>query len=103
MRMTKKSLKELAASLQAFKCKGNVYDHENLRFYVEIKDFEKIKEYSPNLHEFLIDFLVGNCKICCYGIVSYSVGLYGNTGQIFQYKIFNEDNEIIREFYTFYC
>lgn len=112
-KLTKKNLKNTAESMGAFYCGGNVYNHENITYYLKHKQMDEIKKYANDnyndindLMDFLDNLLVGDLEqynIWCNQI-AYSAGAYGNNGQLRQYKVINKENdEIIREFYTYYC
>lgn len=112
MELTKKNLKELSESLGAYYCGGNVYNHENIQYYIRHKDIESVSKYINNeyndvqaLVTLLNELLVGNKDN--YTIsdtqLAYSHGIYGNNGQIHKYTIYNNDREIVREIYTYYC
>ena len=111
-KLTKKQLKEISESMGAFYCGGNVYNHENITYYLEHKQMDELKKYINDynnvndLVDFLDNLLIGGVEL--YNIwsnqVAYSAGVYGNNGQLRQYKVINkETDEIIREFYTYYC
>jgi len=120
MKQTKKDLKELAKSLGAYCCGGNVYNHENIRYYLERGNFEEVKKYSRSDNDILsmiksLDKVYGlnnfntpenrkNLYMISASLLSYSAGIYSNNGQIFKYDIYNnETQEHIYTFYTYYC
>ena len=111
-KLTRKQLKAISESMGAFYCGGNVYNHENITYYLEHKNFIELHKYFGvnnsvrELVKLLSELLVGDLEQ--YNIwsdqIAYSAGVYGNTGQLRQYKIINKaTNETIREFYTYYC
>lgn len=111
-KLTKKNLKNIAESMGAFYCGGNIYNHENITTYLEQKQLDELKKYARETNDidellsFLDNLLIGGVEL--YNIwsnqIAYSVGTYGNSGQLRQYKVINkETNETIREFYTYYC
>ena len=120
MKQTKKDLKELANALGAYYCGGNVYSHENIQHYLERGNFEEVKKYASSNNDILSminslnrvyglnNFNTPNNRNNLYMIsatlLSYSAGIYGNNGQIFKYKVYNnETQEHIYTFYTYYC
>lgn len=114
MELTKKQLKELSISLNAYYMGGNVYDYENIVYYLDWKmDIQSLKKYNkPDLQKLLQDldtqynldnFINGIYKISATQ-VAYSHGVYGNNGQLHQLKIYNtETNEHIYTYYIYYC
>lgn len=111
-KLSKKQLKNISESLGAFYCGGNVYNHENITYYLEHKQLDELKKYISEynnvkgLVEFLDNLLIGGVEL--YNIwsnqIAYSAGVYGNNGQLRQYKVINRaTDEIIKEFYTYYC
>ena len=53
MKQTRKDLKELAKSLGAYYCGGNVYNHENIQHYLERGNFEEVKKYASSNNDIL--------------------------------------------------
>ena len=114
MELTKKRLKELSISLNAYYMGGNVYDYENIVYYLDYKiDIQSLKKYNkPYLLQLLQDinkqynldnFINGIYKISATQ-VAYSHGIYGNNGQLHQLKIYNtKTNEHIFSYYVYYC
>ena len=114
MELTKKQLKELATSLNAYYMGGNVYDYENIVHYLDYKmDIQSLKKYNkPDIQKLLMDldthynldkFINGIYKISATQLV-YSHGVYGNNGQIHQLKVYNTaTNEHIFSYYVYYC
>ena len=114
MELTKKQLKELSISLNAYYMGGNVYDYENIVYYLDWKmDLQSLKKYDkPELSKLLQDidkqynldnFINGIYKISATQ-VAYSHGIYGNNGQLHQLKIYNtKTNEHIFSYYIYYC
>ena len=120
MKQTKKDLKELAKALGAYYCGGNVYNHENIQHYLERGDFDAVRVYASsnndisamlnslnrvyNLNNFNTPSNRNNLYMISATLLSYSAGIYGNNGQIFKYKVYNnETQEHIYTFYTYYC
>ena len=120
MKQTRKDLKELAKALGAYYCDGNVYNHENIRYYLENGNFEEVKKYISsnndileminsldrvyNLNNFNTPNNRNNLYMISASLLSYSAGTYGNNGQIFKYKVYNnKTQEHIYTFYTYYC
>ena len=114
MELTKKQLKELSISLNAYYMGGNVYDYENIVYYLDYKmDIQSLKKYNkPYLSQLLQDinkqynldnFINGIYKISATQ-VAYSHGIYGNNGQLHQLKVYNTTtNEHIFSYYIYYC
>lgn len=116
MELTKKRLKELGVSLNAYYMGGNVYDYENIVHYLDYKmDVQSLKKeigHGRDLSQLLQDldthynldnFINGVYKISATQL-AYSHGVYGNNGQIHQLKIYNtETNEHIFSYYVYYC
>ena len=111
IKLSRKELKELGEILNnSFYCGGNVYNHENITYYITHKEISKIDTYNSNLFMYLDNTLTEYLKDTNtnYYIISnqiaYSCGTYGNTGQIVKYNIVNEKtHDIIDTFYTYYC
>ena len=118
---TKKQLKEIARSMGAYYCGGNVYNHENISYYLSSGDWENISKYVndkyneigkllEDLHNTynLDSFKTYNNNKGLYRIfykeqILYSAGVYGNSGQLRKFDIVNNNDEIIHSFYTYYC
>lgn len=116
IKITRKQLKDLATSLNAYYCGGNVYNHENITYCISRRNITRLKEYSNSKNDIsrLINFLNERYDINkleygdLYSInanqIAYSCGDYGNTGQIVEYVIISrKTNEVIYKFYTYYC
>ena len=116
IKLSKKQLKDLAISLNAYYCGGNVYNHENITHSISSRNFTQLLEYGNtkndisklinNLNErYNINKLEhGNLYSINANQIAYSCGTYGNTGQIVEYVIISrETNEVIYKFYTYYC
>lgn len=111
IKLSKRDLKDLAQSLDAFYCGGNVYNHENIVHYIQSKDFDKLSNYNLHNLEGNIKYILNDLNInkndkLSYVIatnqIAYSCGTYGNTGQIVKYIIINQGGND-RTFYTYYC
>lgn len=114
MELTKKKLKDLAISLDAYYMGGNVYDYENIVHYLDYKmDVQSLKKCTRydlpkllqdiNKQYNLNNFINGIYKISATQ-VAYSHGIYGNNGQLHQLKIYNtKTNEHIFTYYVYYC
>ena len=111
IKLSKKDLKELAQSLDSFYCGGNVYNHENITYYITHKEFDKLANYNlPTLRgniEYMLNDLNINKEdklsyIVTSSLVAYSCGTYGNTAQLVKYIIINQGGND-RTFYTYYC
>lgn len=113
IKLSKKELKELAQSLSAFYCGGNVYNHENIRYYVCNKDITKLNEYTTNKNQVyeLIEYLASKTSMLknnefyiTANQIAYSCGTYGNTAQLVKYDIVDsKEYTTIATFYTYYC
>lgn len=121
MEMTKKQLKELATSLDAYDLGGNVYDYENIIYYLDYRlDLKRLHEYNKKgLQELLKDlhkkyninkFLMveddykndKQYKLSCKQL-AYSHGTYGNNGQLHEIRVINDSDEVIYKYYIYYC
>lgn len=114
METTKKNLKDLSKSLNAYYMGGNVYDYENIVYYLDYKiDIQSLKKYTRydlskllqdiDTHYNLDNFINGIYKISATQL-AYSHGVYGNNGQIHQLKVYNtKTNEHIFTYYVYYC
>ena len=114
MELTRKQLKEISISLNAYYMGSNVYDYENIVYYLDYKmDLQSLKNYTKNgLSQLLQDinkqynldnFINGIYKISATQM-AYSHGIYGNNGQLHQLKIYNtKTNEHICSYYIYYC
>lgn len=111
IKVSRKQLKELAKNVDAFYCGGNVYTHENVTYYITHKELSKLTTYK-------LFTLLGNIKsmakelgikkvnkdfcIINDSLIAYSVGTYGNIGQLVKYEMSNNKGDS-RVFYTYYC
>lgn len=116
VKMTKKDLKDLSISLGAYYCGGNVYTHENIAYYISTREFSKIVQYGnikndiarllnnlDNLYN-INELENGNKYSIVKNQIAYSCGYYGNTGQLVKYSVIARDtNDVIYNFYTYYC
>ena len=121
IKTSKKQLKEIAKSLGAYYCGGNVYNHENISEYLRQGNWMEISKYvntkynkigdlledlhnSYNLDNFkTYDNSKGLYRIDYKEQLCYSAGTYGNSGQLRKFDIVNNDDETIYSFYTYYC
>lgn len=110
MKTTKKQLKELATMLNAYYCGGNVYNHENIREYIsntnyDIQELNKYTNRNNKVYELMehLGNVIGDKKYnVTTRLIAYSTGLYGNSGQIFQYELY-DINGVFDTIYTYYC
>ena len=110
MKLSKKNLKELAISLDAYYCGGNVYNHENITEYVSNPKYNitKLNEYSKKDNDVytLMERVAKNRAVgktfTCARLIAYSCGNYGNSGQLVKYDV-SDINGVIDTFYTYYC
>ena len=93
-----------------------MYNHENIAYYISNREFSKIVQYGNIKND--ISKLLNNLDNI-YGLynmeienkysivknqIAYSCGMYGNTGQLIKYSVVARDtNEVIYNFYTYYC
>ena len=116
IKMSKKDLKDMAISLGAYYCGGNVYNHENIAYYISTREFSKIVQYENSKNDVSkllnnLDNLYGlynmemeNKYSIVHNQIAYSCGTYGNTGQLIKYSVVARNtNEVIYNFYTYYC
>ena len=116
IKLSKKQLKDLAISLGAYYCGGNVYNHENIAIYLSMGACSKLREYSNtknDVSKLLEDLnqLYGLSNIEDkheYSIsstqIAYSCTNAGNTGQIIKYTVVSKNTTgPIYDFYTYYC
>ncbi len=114
VKMNKKDLKDIAISLSAYYCGGNVYNHENIAYYLSNKEFDKVMQYANANNE--ISKLIDKLNKLYYlpkfndnysivkNQIAYSCGTYGNSGQLIKYSVIARNaNEVISTFYTYYC
>ena len=78
--LSKKDLKNLAASLNAKKLCNNIYYYENI-----------VNSSTNLIHELNLDY----CVDCCDGYIyadqiAYSAGYYGNSGQLHKVTYYDE-------------
>lgn len=101
MKITKKQLKDLSTSLNAYYLGGNVYDYENCIYYINHNMLDNLKESTQNTEIITtlsnIDFDHAIDKQ-----LAYSVGAYGNSGQLHEIKLY-KGNNIVDTIYTYYC
>lgn len=110
MKTNKKQLKELATMLNAYYCGGNVYNHENIREYIsntnyDIQELNKYTNRNNNVYELIerLQKAIGNKKYNVTSrLIAYSANVYGNSGQIFQYELY-DINGVFDTIYTYYC
>ena len=115
IKLSKKDLKDLSKSLGAFHCGGNVYNHENITYYIQHKDITELNKYTTNNNQVyeLIEYLASKTSMLnndefyiTANQIAYSSGMYGNTAQLVKYDIvFHSNNMTIKTFtfYTYYC
>jgi len=116
VKLNKKQLKDLAISLSAYYCGGNVYNHENIAYYISTREFSKIVQYGNikndiskllnNLNELynINELENGNKYSIVHNQIAYSCNNCGNSGQIIKYSVVARNtNEVIYNFYTYYC
>ena len=116
VKMNKKDLKDLAISLGAYYCGGNVYNHENIAYYISAREFSNIAKYSNKNNQIgkmldnldniygLYNMEIENKYSIVKNQIAYSCGIYGNSGQLIKYSVVARDtNEVIYNFYTYYC
>ena len=113
-KLTRKQLNNLAKDLKGFYCGGNVYNHESIVQYIASRHFEDLEKYvhEDNQVKKLIDYLTINTSnldnfMIFHNQIAYSCGLYGNTGQLARYEIYDttdKNDYILKDvFFTYYC
>ena len=108
IKLSKKQLKDLAISLNAYYCGGNVYTHENITHSISSRNFTQLLEYGNTKNDIskLINNLNkkyninklehGNLYSINANQIAYSCGTYGDTGHTAEYVIVSrETNEVI--------
>lgn len=112
MKLTKKALKELAQELGAVYCTGNVYNYENIIYYIQLLTSGKSNGYTEALNncsdyykkelEKLLDEIIATDYDSCYcKQLAYSAGVYGNNGQLHEIKLLR-DGEEVKTIYLYY-
>lgn len=112
MKLTKKNLKEMAEVLGAVYCTGNVYSYENIVYYIQVlcnghsngytEALSNCSEhYKTELVKLLDEIISLNFDNCYCKQVAYSAGVYGNNGQIHEFKL-TKDDETVKQFYLYY-
>lgn len=105
VKLTKKKLRETGENFNAYYLGGNVYDYENIIYYLEQKQIENID--NNNSIE-LKNYILINYKLEDINISSkqlfYSCGVYGNNGQLHKISIYNKDwSKLIDTLFVYYC
>lgn len=102
MKTTKKQLKELATDLNAYYLGGNVYNYENCIYYINHKNMlDNLKESTKN-NEIITTLSNIDFDNALDKQLAYSAGVYGNTGQLHEIKLYKGDN-VVDTIYTYYC
>lgn len=113
MRLTKTTLKDLSKTLNAYYMGGNVYDYENIVYYLDYKmDIQSLKKYNKDgLSKLLekidkqynLDNFINGIYTISATQIAFSSGVYGNNGQIHQLEVYNtKTNEHIFTYYVCY-
>lgn len=124
IKLSKKELKKEAERIEAYYFTGNVYNYENVVYYLQRlawktekgtktknkKDIQNIKKellknINSNYFTSLQDIVknIETIKHDNYSInqLYYSAGLYGNSGQLHEIKLYNKGN-INAIYYVYY-
>lgn len=112
MKLTKKALKELAQGLGAVYCTGNVYNYENIVYYIQLLTSGKgngytealnncSDHYKKELEKLLDEIIATNYDTCYCKQLAYSAGVYGNNGQLHEFKL-TKNEQVIDIFYLYY-
>lgn len=105
IKLSKKQLVELANSLGAYKFTGNVYTYETI---VTCLSGYEVAEYTlkASSDSKYLELIHNYNSIIYYKEVNklaYSCGLYGNTGQLHEFKIYERaTNKLLDVYYTYY-
>jgi hypothetical protein len=97
VKITKSKLKEVAKDLGAIEIKGNVYDYENMLYYITRGKCEN-KDYNYNVQVEDIQNLCNDNENKGSKQLYYSAGTYGNNGQL--HMITKKNGKIL---YIYYC
>lgn len=108
VKLSKKELKETGIAQDAFYLGGNVYNYENVIFYLEKLDIEGIKK-SVKGHD--IELLINHLKHYEMDKIHimttqlfYSAGTYGNNGQLHKVDILDRStSKKLDTIYVYYC
>lgn len=106
IKLSHKQLKEYAQSLGAFYLTGNIYAYEN--DIHKIQSFEKAINsdiYDMEQVNNVLDFILANhptARGAYFEQIAYSCGIYGNTGQLHKFTIYDKDYNHLGTIFT-YC
>ena len=124
IKLSKKELRKEAERIEAYYFTGNVYSYENVVYYLQRlawktekgtktknkKDIQNIKKellknINSNYFTSLQDIVknIETIKHDNYSInqLYYSAGLYGNSGQLHEIKLYNKEN-IVAIYHVYY-
>lgn len=112
MKLSKKQLVQLAEKLGGKKFTGNVYSYENIVYYIELLArgnrngydgaLKQVnQENKEGLEKLLMEILAVNCDWCKVQQLAYSVGVYGNNGQLHEIMLLR-DNKEVKTIYLYY-
>lgn len=101
LKMSKRTLKELAKSLNAHYFTDNTYYYQNDVRYLEA--LRKSDHVSDKAIDPLIDELIAmGAKYVRAEQIAYSCGSYGNTGQLHKCTAVDEAFNPVEVFFTYY-
>lgn len=114
VKVTRKNLKEIASNLDnCYYITGNVYDYENIIEYIQnynITSNEVMKYMNSSKYKNIdeLEYIICRNKDLGYKMnatqLFYSVGLYGNSGQLHKIQVYDkESNFQLSTFYVYYC
>ena len=121
IKLTKRQLKEISYKEEAYYFTGNVYSYENIVFYLQTAIFAYRKE-NKNTSQYYKERMLKDVreeykkqaeelydKITSYKAatyrevqVAYSAGVYGNSGQLHKFTLYDKYMNILFSFHTFY-
>ena len=105
IKLSKKQLVELATSLGAYKFTSNVYTYEGIVHFLSNYDVSEraIEQSSDSTYLELIHNYNNDIYYKEVNKLAYSCGLYGNTGQLHEFKIYERaTNKLLDVYYTYY-
>ena len=117
IKLSKKQLKKQAEDLEAYYFTGNVYNYENcieylknLAYFKNIKDTDEIeqdflknvnKNYLLSAQDIIESIKRIDSDTYTCNQLAYSAGVYGNSGQLHEIKLY-KNNNLVARYYFYY-
>lgn len=107
-KLTRKALQKEANRLGAYKLTSDVYKYENA--IIKLYRLKEVDEHDTCFDADMFNQFVRMVKAESVGAyragvsqMYYSAGVYGNSGQLHEVRVFDINNKLLNVYFVYYC